>query len=365
MTITPLSVALALTLSIATPAAHAANANAAKAQAAAASYSATLTPRQRGEAVSAFVRKWGAYVENTYGIDVHTWAQRMVPMFAQGDAINIQRALARTTLEGATAELQGGGHKLSDQEAITKLAQLSNAALAPGVTPNALGDLTNDLVYTPITPCRIVDTRLSSGGGGPIAAMGVRAFRSYGIANYTSQGGSTTNCGMQTESPEAVVLNVTAVRPAGAGFATVYPAEGPRPDTSSINYVAGAIVNNTVVTPIDFFFFRDFRIYTFAESDYVVDIVGYYDAPHATALDCIEETRSSGVISSGSRSFESVACPAGYTVTGGGVQTGVNLNSFMNASQQFGTQWFSSIQNSSGSDKTYTHSATCCRVPGR
>jgi len=57
--------------------------------------------------------------------------------------------------------------------------------------PRALGDTAADLVYTPVTPCRILDTRLA---GGPLAADTPRSF-SVTAANLGFQGGNASGCG--------------------------------------------------------------------------------------------------------------------------------------------------------------------------
>jgi hypothetical protein len=315
-------------------------------------FSGTLSPQQRGEAISTFVRRWGSYVANTYGLDVHTWSRRMVPQFATGDAVNIQRALARTTFEGALAELDGVGQKLSDDKAITLLAQHIN--------PTLLGSTTNDMVFTPITPCRIVDTRLA---GGAIPASTSRGFGVWGFSSYTFQGGSATNCGLVSESPKAVVLNVTVVSPAAAGYATVYPANAAsRPNISSINYVSGAVVNNTVVTPLGTVSASDMQIYTVAQAHYVVDIVGYYDAPHATALDCTTVSGTAVSIAAGANGQAfAPACASGYTQTAIYCQTGSYDTDISNINATYNC----TFRNNSGAVASAIAQSRCCRVPGR
>jgi len=56
--------------------------------------------------------------------------------------------------------------------------------------PKHIGDSRADLVYTPVTPCRIIDTRLA---GGAIGAGTTRSFLVTGT-DLSSQGGSGTGC---------------------------------------------------------------------------------------------------------------------------------------------------------------------------
>lgn len=73
---------------------------------------------------------------------------------------------------------------------------LATGKVGRTVLPNALGDVADDLVYTPVAPCRIVDTR--SGGG----ALGANTTRNFDVdgTTFTSQGGSTDPAAFPSES---------------------------------------------------------------------------------------------------------------------------------------------------------------------
>lgn len=255
------------------------------------------------------------------------------------------------------AELDGVGHRLSDNQAINNLASAS------GVTSESLGSTTNDLVFTPLTPCRIADTRLASGGSGPITASSSKAFEVWGTSNYAFQGGNAAGCGLSAEHPQAVVLNVTAVTPTAPGYATVYPANAAsRPNISSINYVTGAVVNNTVVSPLGTVGLNDVQIYTVAQANYVIDIVGFFDAPHATPLDCttVSGTTSSIAAGTNGQAF-APACTTGYTQTAIYCETASYDTDISNISTNYGC----TFRNNTGSAVTAVAQSRCCRVPGR
>lgn len=80
-----------------------------------------------------------------------------------------------------------------------------------------LGDTSSDLVYTPVTPCKIVDTRY--GGGGFIAAGSTRNYQTYGSLGF--QGGSS--CSSPRGEPSAVHLSVVVVTPNGQGNIKTHP----------------------------------------------------------------------------------------------------------------------------------------------
>ena len=109
----------------------------------------------------------------------------------------------------------------------------------------------------------------------------------------------------------AVAINLTAVTPTGAGYATVYPFGSAQPLAASVNYAAGAIVNNALIVQIPTT--SDFTIYTYAESHYVADIVGYFAPPQATELDCTHTTAQVSVVAL-IVTVEAPACPATYSM---------------------------------------------------
>ena len=316
---------------------------------------ATATPKERGELTRQFVSKWGMYVQRVYGVPVGTWAKRMAPTFAVADGDNFRRALARDTFEGAMAELSGEGMQLGDSQVVAKLA---SAQADGGKTLGALG---NDLVYTPVTPCRILDTRSTAAGA--IAGNSTRSFVAVNASSFTGQGGSATNCGTLGVSATAVAINLTAVTPSAAGYATAFPFGTAQPLAASVNYTAGAIVNNALIVqipnPLSSY---DFTIYTFGQAHYVADIVGYFAPPVATALQCQDtaNTTVAGIAPGGTANANAPACPSGYTQTATNCETSSWLMPIV-----FSHAGTCSARNNDSSPQDLRASRTCCRVPGR
>ncbi len=325
-----------------------------------------LTPAERGAMARQYVLKWGGYVQTVYGAPVSVWAQRMVPTFAHADADNFRNALKRTTFEGASAMLSGNGARVSDEQVIDSMAR---ASLAPtdvqrASVVKALGAAATDLVYTPVTPCRILDTRVA---GGTLAGGFSRDFNAVvgSGGNFSSQGGSATDCGVVAAGQAAVVINLTAVTPTGAGYATAYPFGTTRPLASSVNYTAGAIVNNSIVVKLPSpLTTKDFTVYTFAASDFVADIVGYYAPPVATALECSRQFGSFVNVPANTYGFGvSATCPAGYTATGLGIEAAANVVMADSAISSSGGTIFT--YNLGGTAQSTRAWVQCCRVPGR
>jgi hypothetical protein len=317
--------------------------------------SAPLTPSQRGDLTRQLVLKWGSYVQRVHGVPMRTWAERMVPSLVKADSSNFRAALQRDTFEGAMAELTGTGHKVTDDDVISLLA----AGGKDGT--QTLGALANDLVFTPVAPCRILDTRNVAAGA--IAANSSRSFVGFGVSSFASQGGSATNCGVNPLAATAVAINLTAVLPATAGYATAYQFGAPQPVASSINYTAGAIVNNALIVqtpnPVSSF---DFTVYTFAQSHYVADIVGYFAPPVATALQCVETAKTivAGIVGGGTANATAPACAAGYTQTATNCETNSWLMPIV-----YSNSGTCSARNNDSAPQDLRASRTCCRVPGR
>ena len=78
-----------------------------------------------------------------------------------------------------------------------------------------------DLKYTPVTPCRIVDTRKS---GGKIGAYTQRNFYVYGSGGTISaQGGNSAGCPAPLGEPLAAHINMVAVDPPAKAICRPFP----------------------------------------------------------------------------------------------------------------------------------------------
>jgi hypothetical protein len=330
----------------------------------------SLSPAQRGAMAQQFVMKWGSYAQRMYGVDVRTWAKRMVPSFVASDAQNFRQALQRTTFEGALATLDGAGHKLSDSRVIDALARGSMATASANVAPASLGELTRDLVYTQLAPCRLVDTRLA---GGAIAAGTSRGFAGWTApsGNFTAQGGAATDCGLGGESPEVLVVTVTAVAPPQTGYATLYPANLSSPPlAATLIYQANQVTSTGASITLASYGGADFKLFSERNAQYVVDVVGYFDAPHATAVQCTETFVSENVAGNDLFDIAIPSCPTGYTITGAGCRTpGFKqadwaINGLFRAGAG-DMQGYCSGSNLTSGTIVVEGTAQCCRVPGR
>lgn len=220
----------------------------------------------RGAMAGEFVRKWAGHVQRTYGTPPMAWAKSMGRTFAEADVRNMQRATAMTTYEAAMAAMLGA------RSSGAPVAVQRESANAISVSALAAANPVAELVYTPVPPCRILDTRHALGRLRPGEVRGVF------VHNHTfiTQGGANEACGIPAD-PSAVVLNVVAVGPSDNGFISIYPYGGARA-TSSLNYVAGSIIANELIIKTTAGEPYDLALYSQAETDVVVDVAGYFTA---------------------------------------------------------------------------------------
>ena len=310
---------------------------------------AKYTPR--GQAVHDIVLKWAPHVQETYKVNPTAWAKGMASTFAKADAATLERAALATNFDAMNAVLLGTSAKSSAK----------TVSGTQAITPTALGDAASDLVFVPVTPCRIIDTRVA---GGAIAANTTRNFDVTATSTYSFQGGSATDCNGVGSSGSfaAAVINFTVVTPSAAGYITAFPYLGTQPLAATVNYTAGDIRGNLAIVKLDqSSASEELSVYSFAQTHLVADIVGYMITPAATALQCTETANADLVIAAGATGNAGApACAAGYT------QTATNCET---TSWEMPIVYFQSgtcsARNNSASSATLRASRTCCRVPGR
>ncbi len=317
----------------------------------------------RGQLVHQIVMKWGGHVQEAYRTDVRRWAMHMVPIFSSASLDRLRLAAQSRTFADMNDTLLSAAGSDSHRSLFT--AMNDGSLNAPG---KALGDDASDLVFVPVTPCRIIDTRVA---GGVIAANTTRSFDITSVANYTSQGGDATNCNTgNAGSFAAAAINFTVVTPSAGGFITAFPFGASQPLAATVNYTAGDIRGNLAIVKLDQgAAANELSVYTFAQTHLVADIVGYFIEPQATALECIESESAGGNINPGSFGTQSApSCPAGYTITGGGCSMStfdgrvVTSRNIVNSGSQ---THFCAFRNEGANINEGVAYSTCCRTPGR
>jgi hypothetical protein len=302
----------------------------------------------RGQLVHQIVMKWGNHVQEAYRADVRRWAKDMVPVFSRAPIDALKRAAEARNFDQMNNELL-----VSAPGGNPSVLSVASAATPPKV----LGDASTDLIFVPITPCRIIDTRVA---GGAIAANTVRSFDVTAVTNYSFQGGDASDCNGagSAGSFAAAAINFTVVTPSVAGYITAFPFGATQPLAATVNYTAGDIRGNFAVVKLDQgASANELSVYTFAQTHLVADIVGYYRNPGAPTLECVSSGDTVDTVAAGAtRNTVAPACPATYT------QTATNCES---STWQMPFVYFAdgtcSAQNNSSGSAQLRASRTCCR----
>jgi uncharacterized repeat protein (TIGR01451 family) len=133
-------------------------------------------------------------------------------------------------------------------------------------------DTANSLAFYPVTPCRLVDTRLAAGPlGGPSLAGNV--VRTLPILS--------SPCNLPGTA-QAYSLNYTSVPKGPLGFLATWPAGQPQPVVSTLNAPTGAITANAAIVPAGAS--GSVSVLATNNSDLVIDVNGYFAPPGAGGL---------------------------------------------------------------------------------
>jgi hypothetical protein len=249
-----------------------------------------------------------------------------------------------------------------------------NAVVFRRPRPLALGAEDSDLVYFPIPPCRLVDTRLVPAGPAPIAAGSARSFDANN--DLAAQGGAAAGCGVPQEDPAALAVTITAVNPEGAGNLRAYATSSPLPTASVLGYgLPGSGLNlaNTTVVPLLQNTFNPYEFNIRADVStvhVVVDVVGYFFSPLRAPLACQTVSLVATIPANGSVAFATPACPAGSILTGGGYDTGVagspQIWVYRSRPEFDASRWVCSARSTLlTTSPGFTCYARCCSTPGR
>ena len=228
-----------------------------------------------------------------------------------------------------------------------------------------IGSLSTDLVFNPVTPCRIMDTREPGGKSGILVAGTTRSFFGWSTT-FAGQGGAATSCGiLQTTNLAAIVVNFTVVAPTAAGYITAFPVDAAQPTAATVNFTAGSVVGNNATLKVNQTGTGDeFKIFTTASVHVVGDVVGYYAQPVATAIACNTVTGTAVTVAANTyATIPTLSCPSGATA--------LNLSFSGSSDVLMGDSFISgivgsmSVRNVSATSQSVTGRLLCCKIPGR
>jgi hypothetical protein len=180
-------------------------------------------------------------------------------------ASNLNFTAGETVPNRVVVKLGSNGHvAIFNGYGSTNVVVDVNGWFTDGSNPSATGG-----TFTGVTPTRILDTRV--GTGGFRAPLGAGQSLALQVAGY---GGVPTMT--DQVAPTAAVLNVTVTGTTSGSYLTVYPNGSALPLASDLNWPAGATVPNLVVVKLG----PDGKIAIlngFGSTDVIVDVVGWYN----------------------------------------------------------------------------------------
>lgn len=124
----------------------------------------------------------------------------------------------------------------------------------------------NGATFVPVTPTRVVDTRLKQGIAGPLVANKAVVF---GVAGLAGVPGNAT----------AVTGNATVTSMTGAGYVSVAPSfvPGTAPGTSTVNFPVGDTPANNLVVPLAGGQLQvEYVSKAGASAQFIFDVTGYF-----------------------------------------------------------------------------------------
>jgi len=230
-------------------------------------------------------------------------------------------------------------------------AAVAQAGALPAQTP------ANSLVFVGMTPCRIADTRSGfgfSGAFGPPSLAG-GATRAFPIQ-------ASTTCTIPSIA-KAYSFNLTVVTSSFLNYITVWPYGSTQPNASTLNDDLGTVVANAAIIPAGNDGSGSINVYASNNTDFIIDINGYYAAQ--TGITLTQGTLSApslsfsgdsqtGIYSSGA-GIVNVAAGGTLAMSVGGVNTSIGGDAL--AVNTSGTQntadgYFALFSNTTGSDNT-------------
>lgn len=300
----------------------------------------------RKEAVYKLVMKWGPVASRDQNRSIAQWADDMTPLFGTANIANLNKALSAPSYTAMVNTLTG-----------TKAP--NPARLVGGQTPTLLGSMSADLVFTPLPSCVIVNTT-KPGGGGVMAAGSVRYYKASGTS-FVAQGGEDSNCGIPA-GVHSLLVSVTSATPSTSGYFKLWPYGTTQPLAANLSYTGNQLVQNEIILATSVGLAADFSVYSSGSSHFIANVLGYFAAPEASALDCTTVSGTPASIAPGASGQAFLAaCTSGYTRTSISCES-ANYNTPLSG---VGPTYGCIAKNDNASAISLVAKSICCRVPGR
>lgn len=150
---------------------------------------------------------------------------------------------------------------------------------------------TGGLRFVPITPCRLVDTRVGQGTTGAFGPPSLAAGSTRSLPVPTGR------CVIPTTA-KAYALNATAVPRAALSYLTLWPTGQDQPLVSTLNSFHGGVVSNAAIVPAGTA--GAISVFATNETDFILDINGYFDSSTGSSFYTVDPCRAADTRTGGS-----------------------------------------------------------------
>jgi hypothetical protein len=236
-----------------------------------------------------------------------------------------------------------------------------------GREPEAIGANSDSLVYTPIAPCRIVDTRGAGARTGILGAGSQRVFDLESAGLTAGQGGAAACPGLPPFSYAAWAINITVTGFSANGGLTVWGVGTSQPSASAINYSAGHApsIANGLVVPGCYGCGDDIVVRAFgADTHVIIDVVGYFQPTTSTAAAITRFAGTPVNIAAGGRAFvDGANCPSGTRLISGENDYNGSDVAIGESRQDTATAWTMWMINNDAGARSVTVFSRCLDIP--
>ena len=203
----------------------------------------------------------------------------------------------------------------------------TTAVKSPRLQPQALGDTSDDLVYTPVSPCRLFDTRPAQGG---LGVMTPNVRRTYGATTPVANQGGPGGCNATTGAAVALI-QIGTLTPSGNGYLQGGAQGVASFPNALILYQPGDQYGTAVAMPLNITNGQFDVQVQFAATDLYGDLLGYFQRPKnyggTHTITGLYATDSGGFDNTASGDYSTVGGGASNTASGGNsTVAGGNIN---------------------------------------
>jgi len=228
----------------------------------------------------------------------------------------------------------------------------------------ALGSTTSQLVFTPIPPCRMADTRNTGARTGILAAGVPRTF-DLTTGGFTKGQGGTGSCpGLTSFNVAAWSVNMTVTGYDDNGYLQAYPFGGSAAGTSVLNFGTSiyAIANSSTLTGC-YGCTDSINIVGSIPTHVILDVYGYFGPATGFATGVVTQMAgTTATVAAGVYQFvQGGSCPAGTLVIGGSqTNSSSSTNTILTSDHNIsGTTWYEYVKNTGTSSATVTVYSNC------